>query len=168
MPIKFQRVNTAQDQSDSIPQETIDSACKDLALGIIEALISRKSVPSEDPEDWPEQLQRAFEFHEENFQPRGGRTAQIYDVLDFFDEEQRGICLADQEFSKANPWSNAIGIVTSKARRDYFVEFCRNQELIAYDQTILIMNETPKVNNGKFRVVLTRDKHMWRCQSTLN
>ena len=160
MPIKFQRVNAVHEQSDSIPQEIIDAACKDLALGISEALISRKSVPSEDPEDWPEQLQRAFQLHEENFQSRGGRTAQIYDVLDFFDEEQRGICLADQEFSKENPWSNAIGIVTSKARRDYFVEFCRNQELIAHDQTILIMNETPKVNNGRFRVVLTRDKNM--------
>ena len=160
MPIKFQRVNVDHDQSDSIDQEVKDAACKDLALGIMEALISRKSVPSENPEDWPNQLQRAFELHEASFEPRGGRTAQIYDVLDFFDEEQRGICLADQEFSKANPWSNAIGVVTSKARRDYFVEFCRNQELIGWDQTILIMNETPKVNNGRFRVVLTRDKHL--------
>jgi hypothetical protein len=160
MPIKFQRVNTAHDQSDSIPQEVIDAACKDLALGIMEALISRRSVPSEDSEDWAHQLQRAFELHEASFEPRGDRTAQIYDVLDFFDEEQRGICLADQEFSKANPWSNAIGVVTSKTRRDYFVEFCRENELIACDQTILIMNETPKVNNGRFRVVLTRDKNM--------
>ena len=160
MPIKFQRVNVNHDQSDSIPQEVIDAACKDLALGIMEALISRRSVPSEDSEDWAHQLQRAFELHEASFEPRGDRTAQIYDVLDFFDEEQRGICLADQEFSKENPWSNAIGIVTSKARRDYFVKFCRENELIACDQTILIMNETPKVNNGRFRVVLTRDKHM--------
>jgi hypothetical protein len=30
------------------------------------------------------------------------------------------------------------------------------------------MNETPKVNNGRFRVILTRDKHVWGCNSTLN
>ena len=156
MPKGFARVNSIPD-SPPISQEMQDAACEDFFSKIAYSLIST----STDPNEWDplaEQLQRLFEMKKARFVDRGnGHSSQIFDVLNFQDEEGNGICLADQPFSKANPWSNAMGIATNRERRDQFVQWCRDSGNIPEEQTILILHAERGVKNGKFRVILTED-----------
>ena len=154
----FARVINSIPDSPPISQEIQDAACEDFFFKIAYSLISTAADPNESWTTWATQLQRLFERKKASFVDRGnGHSSQIFDVLNFQDEEGNGICLADQPFSKANPWSNAMGIATNRERRDYFVQWCRDSGNIPEDQTILILHAERGVKNGKFRVILTED-----------
>ena len=113
MPKGFARVNSIPD-SPPISQEMQDAACEDFFWKIAYSLISTAADPNDDYTMWATQLQRLFERKKASFVDRGNGHSQIFDVLNFQDEEGNGICLADQPFSKANPWSNAMGIATNQ------------------------------------------------------
>ena len=158
----FARVTSFVTDSPPISQERQDAACEDFFLKIACSLIATTGEPNEDYTTWGEQLQRIFERKRANFVDHGnGHSPQIYDVLNFLDEEGDGVCLAEQPFSKENPWSNALGIATHRQRRDTFVQWCRDSGNIPQDQTILILHANKGVKNGKFRVILTEDNSQW-------
>jgi len=153
----FARVTSIKD-SVKIPQEIQEAAYEDLFLKIAHSLISTTTDPHESWTTWAPQLQRVFEEKRANFVDRGkGHSPTVYDFLNFLDTEGNSVCLADQAFSKTNPWSNAIGIATHKERRNAFVQWCRDSGKISRDQTILILHAEKGVKNGTFWVILTED-----------